>query len=324
MDRTIVVRFVCDILWWDWSDLELSHKFPILAPFSVNRIPEYYLISSFGTMASTVKDFDSLSPLQQKGLVVSCIKHKGITWKKVLEQLAPNIKDPRFVVEMIAHQKEAARSQEDSQQFHYQYPQQRPNKQAKVTPEKKKSPAVPDSIDTDPIRVLFETYLQNNGTSPTYGDTYQPDPPPLNNTQGNISRDIHWVQQHLESYREENWICTRGVGSRSFIDNPTKAVHTLFNWHNKRITASDVQAIEYINSLREPMMLAESIQSTCHERGITLTRGRKNFADVFSCQEPADNLILIVGVAKVHTHEKDQCGIPKEENFTVLLLLHQK
>ena len=72
------------------------------------------------------------------------------------------------------------------------------------------------------------------------------------------------------------------------------------------------------------MLLAESIQSACHERGITFTRGRKNFADVFSCQEPDDNLILIVGVAKVHTHEKDQCGIPKEENFTVLLLLHQK
>ena len=67
MDRTIVVQFVCDILWWDWSDLELSHKFPILAPFSVNRIPEYYFTSSIGKMVSVIKDFDNLSPLQKRG-----------------------------------------------------------------------------------------------------------------------------------------------------------------------------------------------------------------------------------------------------------------
>ena len=275
-------------------------------------------------MASIVKDFDNLSPLQKKGLIVSCIEHKGITWKKIVERLAPDIKDPRFLMDMIAFQKEVAPAQEESQRPHYQDPHKRPKYQAKVTPDKKKYPAVPDSIDTNPIRVLFETFMQNNSTSPTYGETHQPDPPPLNNSPGNQSKDVHWVQQHLESSREENWICTKGAGARSFINNPTKAVYTLFNWHNKYITASNVQAIEYINSLKEPMLLAESIQSACHERGITLTRGRKNFADVFSCQEPADNLILIVGVAKVHTHEKDQCGIPKEENFTVLLLLHQK
>ena len=166
--------------------------------------------------------------------------------------------------------------------------------------------------------------MQNNDTSPTYGDTNPPDPPPLNKSPGNQSKDVHWVQQHLASSREDNWICTKGAGPRSFINNPTKAVYTLFNWHNKDITASDLKAIEYINSLKEPMLLAESIKSACHDRGITLTRGKKTFADLFSCQEPDDNLILIIAVAKVHAHEKGQMGTPKDENFTVLLLLHQK
>ena len=94
-------------------------------------------------------------------------------------------------MEMIAFQKEVAPAQGEIQRPHYQDPQKRPNKQAKVTPDKKKSPAVPDSIDTDPIRVLFETYMQNNGISPTYGDAYQPDPPPLNNSLGNQSKDVH-------------------------------------------------------------------------------------------------------------------------------------
>ena len=108
MDRDICVRFVCDILWWDWSDLELSHKFPNLSPLSVNCITEYYFTSTMGSMVSVVKDFDNLSPLQKKGLILSCIQHEGITWKKVVERLSPDIKDPKFLMDMIGFQKELA------------------------------------------------------------------------------------------------------------------------------------------------------------------------------------------------------------------------
>ena len=72
------------------------------------------------------------------------------------------------------------------------------------------------------------------------------------------------------------------------------------------------------------MQLAESIRRACHTRGITLTRGYKDFANVFACTEPEINPILIVAVAKVHElYKKNKAGTPRDENFTVLLLLFQ-
>ena len=159
---------------------------------------------------------------------------------------------------------------------------------------------------------------------PVFGNTHPAKKSAVNNIEGNKFQYTEWAHKHLASTRKDNWICTKAAGPSSFYSNPKKAVITLFNWHNKEITASKLNAIQYINTLKEPMRLAESIKSACHDRGITLTRGRKTFADLFSCKDPADNLILIVAVAKVHAHEKDQMGTPKDENFTVLLLLHQK
>ena len=147
-------------------------------------------------------------------------------------------------MDMIGFHKEVAAAQEESQQPHYRDQHKRPKYQAQVTPDEKKRPAFPDSIDTEANRVLFATYMQNNDTSPTYGDTNPPDPPLLNKSPGNQSKDVHWVQRHLASSREDNWICTKGAGLSSYYSNPTKAVYTLFNWHNKDITASDLQAIE--------------------------------------------------------------------------------
>ena len=59
-------------------------------------------------------------------------------------------------------------------------------------------------------------------------------------------------------------------------------------------------------------------------KGIALTRGDKDFADLFACTDLEINPILIVAVAKVYAlYEKDEEGTPQNENFTVLLLLFQ-
>ena len=124
--------------------------------------------------------------------------------------------------------------------------------------------------------------------------------------------------------REENWVCTSGPGISSYYSNPTKAVHTLYNWHNIAISDSDLSNIEYIDSLKHPELLAASVQKAFLNKGIALTRGDKDFADLFACTDPEINPILIVAVAKVHAqYEKDEDGTPKNENFTVLLLLFQ-
>ena len=98
----------------------------------------------------------------------------------------------------------------------------------------------------------------------------------------------------------------------------------MFNWYKKDVSDRDLNDIKFIDSLKQPMQLAESIQRACHTRGITLTRGYKEFADVFACTEPEINPILIVAMAKVHeTHKKGVVGTLQDKHFTVLLLLYQ-
>ena len=121
-----------------------------------------------------------------------------------------------------------------------------------------------------------------------------------NNTIGNKFRFAEWANSHLATTREDNWICTRGTGISSYYSNPKKAVHTLFNWHKIAFSDSDLNNIEYIDSLKQPTLLAASVQKAFLAKGITLTRGYKDLADVFACTEPEINPILIAAVAKVY------------------------
>ena len=55
-----------------------------------------------------------------------------------------------------------------------------------------------------------------------------------------------------------------------------------------------------------------------------MTRGTKEFADVFACTNPERHPILVVAVAKLHAqYKKDKGNAPRNENFTVLLLVFQ-
>ena len=145
-----------------------------------------------------------------------------------------------------------------------------------------------------------------------------------NNTIDNKFQSAEWANIHLATPREDNWICTRGTGISSYYSNPKKAVHTLFNWHKIAVSNSDLNNIEFIDSLKQPTLLVASVQKAFLAKGITLMRGYKDFADVFASTEPEINPILIVAVAKAHElYEKNDAGTPQDENSTVLLLLFQ-
>ena len=214
----------------------------------------------------------------------------------VLVKVSPDIKDPQFLIDLIDFHKHGTTAQATPQPL-IRDQHKRPKTQTKVTPDDTKPATLPSRVDTDANRVLFTAFLRDNGMMPTFGETHPPKASAVNNTDGNKYQDVYWAQTHLAITRKDNWICTKGTGSSSYFSNPKKAVRTLFNWHDKDITASDLDAIQYIHSLKEPILLAESIKSACHNCGITLTRGRKSFADLFSCKDPADNPILIIAVA---------------------------
>ena len=83
----------------------------------------------------------------------------------------------------------------------------------------------------------------------------------INNIDGNKYKSADWVQRHLATTRKDHWICTKGTSTSSYFSNPKKVVHTLFNWFKANVTDSEVKAIKYIKSLKQPMDLAEPFDS---------------------------------------------------------------
>ena len=146
----------------------------------------------------------------------------------------------------------------------------------------------------------------------------------VNTKEGNVYKDTVWTNNHLVPKRQANLVCTSGPGPSSYFDNPTKAVSTLFNWHDIRMSENELSNIQDIDSLVDPERLAASVVNALRGKGVTMTRGAKKFADVFACTNPKRHPILVVAVAKVHAqYEKDFAGAPRNENFTVLLLVFQ-
>ena len=90
------------------------------------------------------------------------------------------------------------------------------------------------------------------------------------------------------------------------------------------MSETELSNIQYIDSLVDPERLAASIVDAFCRKGVIMTRGTKEFADVFACTNPERHPILVVAVAKLHAqYEKDKGNAPRNENFTVLLLVFQ-
>ena len=181
----------------------------------------------------------------------------------------------------------------------------------------------PDYCDTPEKRDRY-TFVHSQEKMPASTAAPATTTANVNTTGGNLFRTTDWANDKLAPTREDNWIETTGPGSSSFYSNPSKAVRTIFNLHDVAITDNELSKIKYIGSLINRDLLVASVKEAFLNKGIALTRGVKDFADVFACTDPEINPILIVAVAKVHAqYEKSKAGTPKDENFTVLLVLFQ-
>ena len=282
-------------------------------------------------MGNTIRissDFYCLPSPQQKKILEACMDNKLITWATVARLAAPAMKDQQFLAKLIESYKNGT-AVPTTPPPRNQGTSKRPK--TSVTPEVMEPPAFPSYINTDDKRQLFTEMLQIVERILGPIDASAPPAVAINNpavaintTDGNKYKSTAWANIHLAPDREKNWVCTSGPGPSSFYSNPTKAVRTLFNWHQIVVSNSDVSNIKYITSLKNPELLAASIQEAFRNKGVTLERGNKDFADVFACTDPEPNPILIVALARVHAKcEKDEEGTPRNENFTALFLIYQ-
>ena len=90
------------------------------------------------------------------------------------------------------------------------------------------------------------------------------------------------------------------------------------------ITTKGVQKIPHTGSLNKHGELAKDFQDFCQTKRLVLALGDKSFADLLSCKESEHNPILIVAVANAYEFEKNTCGIPWYNQFTVLMLLFEE
>ena len=101
MEQTITVRFVCDILEWNWTDIQLSHNFPTLTPLSVNRIPRLHLTITMGNTQGISNDFYLLAPQQQRHILEECMANESISWAAVSLDAAHRVSDHEFLNDLI-------------------------------------------------------------------------------------------------------------------------------------------------------------------------------------------------------------------------------
>ena len=123
-----------------------------------------------------------------------------------------------------------------------------------------KPAAFPGWANTSLRQNLFTYAKQQSELLPGPTDAQAQTVAAINNTIDNKHKSTAWANVHLAPTREETWICTRGPGASSYYSNPTKAVHMLFNWHKITVSDSELSNIEYINSLKQPELLATSVQ----------------------------------------------------------------
>ena len=182
--------------------------------------------------------------------------HELITWATVLSKVYPAIEDQEFLVNLIKSHKNgtAAPATPPSQT-------QETNKCLKIraTPGEMKPAAFPSFVHTDAKHQLYTNMVQAAEMMPDPFETQPQAAAANNNTDVNKFQSTNWAQINLATTREDHWICTKGTGTSSYFSNPKKAVHTLFNWFKADVTDSDLNAIKYIDSLKQPMQLAEFI-----------------------------------------------------------------
>ena len=246
--------------------------------------------------------------------------NESISWAAVCRDAAREFSDEAFLVNMIERQKNGTAALPSTPR-----PSLEGKKRAKISPlAVGRALEFPNAVKTPEQRELYTEFMHSAAMNSAPPAATKKNAANVNTTDGNIFKDAAWANNHLAPKREANLVCTSGPGPSSYFDNPTKAVSTLFNWHEIRISETELSKIEHIDSLVDPERLAASIVDAFRRNGVTMTRGTKEFADVFACTDPERHPILVVAVAKVHAqYEKDEGSAPKNKNFTVLLLVFQ-
>ena len=320
MEQTITVRFVCDILDWNLTDIQLSHNFPTLAPLAPNPKPQLDLTFTMGNTQAISNDFYLLSPPQQQEILEECMDNVSISWAAVSSDAVHRINDTKFLVNSIESHKNGTTALSSTP-----IPSPDGKKCAKIlTSPVRRANVFQDRIETPEQRKLYTQFMHTAEMNPAPPDAPATTAAGVNTMDGNNYKDTAWANTHLALTSKANLVCTSGPGISSYYSNPTKAVLTQFNWHNIPISENELSNIKYIASLMHPELLAASVQEAFRLKGVAMKRGDKDFADLFACTDPEFNPILIVAVAKVHAqYEKDKAGTPGNENFTVLLLLFQ-
>ena len=175
----------------------------------------------------------------------------------------PTFKDQEFLANLIeSHKNGTAALTTPASQPQETYKRSK----IEVTPEELKPAAVLNFAVTNAQRQLLAAFMQIPTKIIAPIETQTPKAAAINNTDGNKYKSADWAQLNLATTRKDNWICTKGTSISSYFSHPKNAVHTLFNWYKKNVSDSDLNNIKFIDSLKQPMQLAESVQRAFHTR----------------------------------------------------------
>ena len=161
MAQTITVRFVCNILEWNWTNIHLSHNFPNLTPLSVNCTPKYRFTITMGNAFSATSDFYCLTSQQQREIIEACMLHESFTWATKDREFLANLN------EIHKNGTAAPTTPAPQNQGTSKHPKVR------VTTDKRKPVAFPSFADTPAKRVLYTEMMQAAERLPDPTETHK-------------------------------------------------------------------------------------------------------------------------------------------------------
>ena len=98
----------------------------------------------------------------------------------------------------------------------------------------------------------------------------------------------------------------------------------MLNWYKAEVSKEELQDLPHIRNLYDPNELVGAFKTLCLSKQISLELGNKTFEELFSCNDPEINPIIIVVTAQLHKFEQNNIGYPNRPHFTQLMLLYQK
>ena len=261
---------------------------------------------------SAMSELDKLIFGEQRDILAICIGQEKIKWTTVLALILPEFKNKQYLSYLIERYQQG---HGDTIPSPYKGPPTAPKRKSNnITPTNAVDGATALSEDTTnpltPVRLFHNQVWGEYHITPVINPHNVPTR--HENQEGNINDRVYLnpnkkpsnyeksankTELLLTTTRHLQWI---SANSGKVSNIPRKVLHSMLNWYNAEVSKAELQDLPQIHNLYDPNELVRAFKTFCLSKQISLKLGNKTYDDLFTCNDPKINPILIVVAAHLH------------------------